>query len=113
MLGRAVVRRGNTREDQVVAMDRGVLDITDGSAIQQAFDREKPDVVINCAAWTDVDNCELDANRAHITNGLGPELLAKACQPHDATFITISTDYVFRSEEHTSELQSRFGNLVC
>ena len=95
MLGRAVVRRGNTRGDQVVAMDRLVLDITDGSGIQQAFDREKPDVVINCAALTDVDNCQLDPDRAHITNALGPELLAKACQPHDATLITISTDYVF------------------
>jgi dTDP-4-dehydrorhamnose reductase len=95
MLGRAVVRHGNTRGDQVVAMDRAALDITDGSGIQQAFDRERPDVVINCAAWTDVDNCELDANRAHLTNALGPELLAKACRPHDATFITISTDYVF------------------
>lgn len=95
MLGRAVVRNANTRGEKVVAMDRGALDITDASCIQRAFDRHRPDVVINCAAWTDVDGCEVDTERAHTTNALGPERLAKACRAHDATLITISTDYVF------------------
>ena len=76
-------------------MDRAALDITNASGIQRAFDRERPEAVINCAAWTDVDGCEGDPKRAHLTNALGPEQLANACRLLDATLITVSTDYVF------------------
>jgi dTDP-4-dehydrorhamnose reductase len=61
----------------------------------QTLQQDKPDAVINCAAWTDVDGCELDKERAFGANGRGPENLAKAAREIDASVITISTDYVF------------------
>jgi dTDP-4-dehydrorhamnose reductase len=63
------------------------------------FEREKPEAVINCAAWTDVDGCEVDHNRAYDTNARGPEILAYASREIDAIFITISTDYVFDGDK--------------
>jgi dTDP-4-dehydrorhamnose reductase len=51
--------------------------------------------VINCAAWTDVDGCESDAEKAERVNALGPENLARVSRNADAVLITISTDYVF------------------
>jgi len=55
----------------------------------------QPDVVINCAAWTNVDGCESDEKKAFAANAVGPENLASACKEAECVFITISTDYVF------------------
>ncbi len=99
MLGQAVLRHCNDRGEQVVAMDRAALDITIPSQIEDALKRERPAVVINCAALTDVDACELDPKRAQLNNALGPEFLAAACRACDASLITISTDYVFDGEQ--------------
>jgi dTDP-4-dehydrorhamnose reductase len=55
----------------------------------------RPDSCINCAAWTDVDGCELDPQRAFLVNSQGVEILAAACRAARASFVTVSTDYVF------------------
>ncbi|HET6669853.1 MAG TPA: dTDP-4-dehydrorhamnose reductase, partial [Pyrinomonadaceae bacterium] len=81
--------------DQVMAHSRQSLDITDRELVLRTISEEKPDVVINCAAWTDVDGCEFDSERAFLNNAEGPENLALACQRFSAAFATISTDYVF------------------
>jgi len=99
MIGRAVVAHCTTRGANVAAFDHQTLDITDESNLSIAFARERPDVLINCAAWTDVDGCELDAERARTANARGPELLAIACRRAGAQLITISTDYVFDGEK--------------
>ena len=99
MVGRAVARYCLDRGAKISAMDHSVLDITNESAIASVFDREPPDVLINCAAWTDVDGCQRDPERARLANALGPELLAKACRQHNTLLITISTDYVFDGEK--------------
>jgi dTDP-4-dehydrorhamnose reductase len=83
------------RGASVAGFDHAALDITDESKITAAFHAERPEVVINCAAWTDVDGCETDRDRAMAANAHGPERLAQACREIDALFITISTDYVF------------------
>jgi dTDP-4-dehydrorhamnose reductase len=95
MVGRAVVRHCRALGDEVSAHERGVLDIADAEAVSRAFERERPDSVINCAAWTDVDGCELDPLRSHEANAVGPENLAHACRRAGASLVTISTDYVF------------------
>jgi len=95
MVGRAVARHCAKSGDEVLPLDHESLDITDNDRVRQCLDRERPEVIINCAAWTDVDGCEIDSERAFAVNALGPELLAKNCGRTGASLITISTDYVF------------------
>jgi dTDP-4-dehydrorhamnose reductase len=71
------------------------LDIGDPAAVKQRLSDARPDVVINCAAWTDVDGCESDQPHAELANAVGPQLLASNCREIDALLVTISTDYVF------------------
>ena len=99
VVGRAVVSHCTTQGERVTALDHRGLDIADESKVDAAFDRECPDVVINCGAWTDVDACELDPERAQSVNAHGPELLALGCRRAGALLITISTDYVFDGEK--------------
>ena len=99
MVGRAVVAHGSAQGESVAAFDHQSLDITDEANLNLAFERERPDVLINCAAWTDVDGCELDPERAQRENAYGPELLALTCRQAGAQLITISTDYVFDGEK--------------
>jgi dTDP-4-dehydrorhamnose reductase len=95
LVGRAVVECCTAEGESVAAFDHKTLDITDQLALNSAFEATEPDVLINCAAWTDVDGCELDRERAMKVNSRGPELLALACRQTDTLLITISTDYVF------------------
>jgi dTDP-4-dehydrorhamnose reductase len=95
LVGSAMAATVAARAESVVGFDHAALDITDESKIAAVFQAERPDVVINCAAWTDVDGCETDRDRALAANAHGPELLARACREIDALFITVSTDYVF------------------
>lgn len=99
MVGRAVVACGTGQGETVVAFDHQTLDISDEVKVNSAFDRERPDVVINCAAWTNVDGCEDDPERAQRANAYGPEVLALACRKLGSQLITISTDYVFDGEK--------------
>ena len=95
MLGRAMVEHARAQGDEVLAYERKALDITDAAAVSETFERERPETVVNCAAWTDVDGCELDPLQAHEANALGPENLAVACRRVGASLVTVSTDYVF------------------
>lgn len=99
LVGRAVVVNCTSIGDHVIAVDHQSLDITDEVKMSETFAQERPEVVVNCAAWTDVDGCELDPERGRNANARGPELLARACAKHDALLITISTDYVFDGEK--------------
>jgi dTDP-4-dehydrorhamnose reductase len=99
LVGRAVVEYCLGQGESVIRLDHHALDISDERAVHSAFDRERPEVVINCAAWTDVDGCELDPERAERNNARGPELLALECRDLGALLITISTDYVFDGEK--------------
>jgi dTDP-4-dehydrorhamnose reductase len=81
--------------DEVTAVDRWLLDITDRDAVHGVVATLRPDVVINCAAWTAVDACEGDPDRALAANGLAVRWLAEACARADAHLVQISTDYVF------------------
>lgn len=94
-MGRAVTKHCNSAGDDVQPLDHHALDIADAPRVIQVLQEQKPDAVFNCAAWTDVDGCELNPDRAYAANARGPENLAIASKLIGAVFITISTDYVF------------------
>lgn len=77
------------------AGDAAEVDITDRDQVQALIQRQRPDVVINCAAYTAVDACESHAELSMAVNARGPELLALACREYGARLIQVSTDYVF------------------
>lgn len=95
MVGRAVCEHCIAAGDQVLAYDHKTLDISDRDRVRQVFQNDRPEVVINCAAWTDVDGCEIDREHAFAANARGPENLATASREIEAGLVTISTDYVF------------------
>ncbi len=98
MVGRAVVEYCRSSGDLVFPYDHPSLDIGDPDRVRQTLKKDKPDAVINCAAWTDVDGCERDQERAFAANARGPENLANASRETKAVLVTISTDYVFDGE---------------
>lgn len=100
LVGRAVFEHCTRECDQIARLDHALLDITAEDQVNATFERERPEVVINCAAWTDVDQCELDPDRARKVNAYGPELLALGCRRLGSVFITISTDYVFDGQKN-------------
>lgn len=77
------------------------LDITDEDNVNEVIGKYRPDVVINCAAYTAVDKCELYAKKAYEINALGPKYLALATNEIGAKIVQISTDYVFDGEGNT------------
>lgn len=82
-------------DDDVTGLGRADLDVSDEGAVLATVLELAPDVVVNCAAWTAVDACEDDPERAHRVNALGPWWLARACRAVGARLVHLSTDYVF------------------
>jgi dTDP-4-dehydrorhamnose reductase len=99
LVGRATAEHCNASGDEVVLYGHQELDITDRELVRQTILDRQPDVVINCAAWTNVDACESDPEKAFAVNAHGPENLARACKEIDSVFVTISTDYVFDGQK--------------
>ncbi|MET8946104.1 dTDP-4-dehydrorhamnose reductase [Streptomyces sp. NPDC004542] len=98
MLGRDTVGELLLRGADVTGLDRAALDIGDAGAVRRAFGEHRPEVVVNCAAYTAVDDAETDEARALVVNGDGPRLLARACAARGARLVHVSTDYVFSGE---------------
>ena len=82
-------------EHDVLALDRAALDITDARSVELALAEHRPDVVINAAAWTAVDDAESHEGEAFLVNAVGPANLARACAATGAALVHVSTDYVF------------------
>jgi len=95
MVGRAVQEYCGASGDLVFPYDHQSLDISDSDRVHETLRRDQPEFIINCAAWTDVDGCELNRDRAFAANAEGPENLAQASREISAGLVTISTDYVF------------------
>jgi len=104
MLGFDVLRVGEAAGHELVAVDvaasspEGELDITDARAVEAAFARIRPEAVINCAAWTDVDGAESHRESAHAVNADGAKNLALAAASGGVPLVHVSTDYVFSGE---------------
>lgn len=77
------------------------LDITNKDDVMNLIKKEAPDVVINSAAYTDVDGCEENQEMAFAVNGKGVENLAMACRETGSVLVHISTDYVFKGDDNT------------
>lgn len=100
MLARAVVREFGGRGHDVVALDRGALDVTDEAAVGRVVTGAAPDAVIQCAAYTRVDDAEREDQLAFEGNVLGALFVAQACAECGARFVYPSTDYVFDGTGH-------------
>src|SRR4051812_8774353 len=95
MLGSDVVDVLHAYGEEVHAFARGDLDITDRAAVVAAVDELQPSIVVNCAAYTRVDDAETDEETAYEINAHGPAHLAAACAETGARLLHVSTDYVF------------------
>ncbi len=89
---------------EVIQTDIDTLDITNFDNVTSVFSTEKPDIVIHCAAYTNVDKAEEDLSTARLINKTGTENIAKICGANDITMVYISTDYVFNGEKNTPYL---------
>ena len=93
-VGSEIVRLAS-EDFKVHAFDRRSLDITDLTAINQRLDEAKPDIVVNCAAYTAVDQAEDEADLAYAVNAHGVSLLGDSCSERAIGVLHLSTDYVF------------------
>ncbi len=97
LLGSAIVRELE-RRDEVIPLDRARLDVTDADAVRAVIERERPDAVINCAAYNQVDGAEESPRVALEVNAFAALTLAEACAARSAAFVHYSSDFVFDGE---------------
>ena len=97
-LGRAFCEQLPGHHD-VVALPHAALDVGDHSAVMQTVVPLAPEAIVNCAAFTRVDACETEAERAYRDNAVGPQNLALAARRAGAILLHVSTDYVFDGEK--------------
>ena len=98
------------RNSELVKTDVAELDITDAQAVDAFIAGGRFDLIINCAAMTNVDGCEEHEEAAYRINALAPENLAKAAARHGAKLVHISTDYVFSGDDPTDRVEDDIPN---
>lgn len=94
MLGHDLINVLQDNHELILTTSK-TLDITDKQQVIEFLTQSKPDIVINSAAYTDVDGCEENQDLAYSVNGEGVKNLALACREIDSALVHISTDYVF------------------
>lgn len=116
-LGHDVMASWGGAGDELLGTDLGELDITRRDQVHDLLAAWRPDVVVNCAAWTAVDACEADPEKANLANGFSVRWVAEACDSIGARLVHISTDYVFDGaksspyvETDTPNPQSVYGS---
>ncbi len=110
MLAKAVIADCREKGDEVLTFTRQELDISDREDVFEKLLRARPETVINCAAYTDVDGSESNEKLCYAANAAGVENLALACRKIDAAFVTVSTDYVFDGEKEDFYIQTDTPN---
>jgi len=111
MLGQDLVAELQSRHE-VIPLKRGDADITDAPRITGAIERSRPDVVVHCAAFTAVDDCESQASLAFQVNGEGTRNVAAACRNAGAGMVYLSTDYVFDGEKPSPYIETDEPNPI-
>jgi len=106
MLGQDVRASALAAGHQPISLARAQLDIADADAVSRAVTDARPDVVINCAAWTRVDAAEEHEQDATVANGVGAGHVARAAASGGAWTIHVSSDYVFDGSKRSPYLES-------
>ena len=97
MLGHDLIEVLKDKHELLLTTSK-TLDITDGDSVMDFIVKSNPDIVINSAAYTDVDGCESNPDLAYNVNGEGVKNMALACREVDCPLVHISTDYVFNGQ---------------
>jgi dTDP-4-dehydrorhamnose reductase len=87
--------RSRWTSDEIVAPPHEEVDLGYNSPLERAIDAERPDILVNCAAFHNVDVCEVQTKRAFAINAIAVDRAAALCAARDIVFLTVSTDYVF------------------
>jgi len=107
MLGSAFMAELSGEKDfETFAFDKETLDITNYPSLEKTFNDISPDIVINCAAYTAVDDCETNKDLAYKINGEVLEKISKFCQKNNSILIHFSTDYVFDGKKSDGYLEN-------
>lgn len=105
-VGREIVDRAPAAGVDVLATTRQTFDITQPRQVESLFERERPELVINAAAFTHVDNAETHSKEAYAINRDGPACLARLCAQADVPLFHLSTDYVFAGDANVPYKES-------
>jgi dTDP-4-dehydrorhamnose reductase len=106
MLGHDLCDAAAERGLEVLGYERARLDIADAAAVDALVGRARPDVVVNCAAWTDVDGAESNVDGAFAVNAAGAGNVARAAARSGAWTVHVSTDYVFDGRKREPYVES-------
>jgi len=101
-----LIRSCNEGGDEVIGLSHADLDIANREAVRSSINSIRPDVVVNCAAWTAVDACEAGPERAELINGSAVGFIAQATNDAGAHLVQISTDYVFDGDKVDPYIES-------
>jgi dTDP-4-dehydrorhamnose reductase len=112
MLGRDTVDAVAARGHGVIGLPRQELDITDGAAVDDAFAELRPDAVINCAAWTDVDGAEANERGAMLVNDSAAGIVSSTAAAHGASVLYVSSDYVFDGTKGSGYVESDLPGAI-
>ncbi len=106
MLGADMVLAATNAGHDVIGFGRNEMDVTNPDAVRRRMELERPDMVINCAAWTDVDGAEAEEGAAFQINGTGAGNVAAGAREVDAAVVYVSTDYVFDGQKGEPYVES-------
>jgi dTDP-4-dehydrorhamnose reductase len=105
-LGSDMVLAASNAGHDVVGFGRAEMDVADADSVRRRLELERPDIVINCAAWTDVDGAETAEAAAFAVNGTGAGNLAAGAREVGAAIVYVSTDYVFDGDKGSPYVES-------
>lgn len=101
---------GALKDGEVIPLTHDDVEISDFDSVSKMFERYKPEVVVNTAAFHNVPECEKNDLKAFMVNGIGPKYLAQNCVTYNSVLLHISTDYVFDGKKNTPYSENDIPN---
>lgn len=99
MLAKQIIHHFKNEKINITGLKKEELNITNTAQLKEKIEHHKPDIIINCAAYTKVDMAELEKDRAFMLNALAPYHLSETCKKNNIFLIHISTDYIFSGDK--------------